>query len=199
MSKEKWNEHYGAEEYHYGVEPNAFLREELAKLQPGKILFPAEGEGRNAVYAATCGWDVFAFDQSEKGQEKALKLALGKCVTIDYAISELQDWQAAYDQFDAIALIFVHMPHQLRKEVHQKMIQCLKPGGTLILEAFNKRQIKHNSGGPRDIEMLQSAEILKDDLSALKTIFLEELTTTLQEGRHHEGLAEVVRFVGKKL
>lgn len=199
MSKEKWNEHYAAEEYHYGVEPNAFLKEELAKLQPGKILFPAEGEGRNAVYSATCGWEVFAFDQSEKGKEKALKLALDKGVTIDYAISELQDWHADDNRFDAIALIFVHMPQPMRKEVHQKMIKCLKPGGTLILEAFNKRQINHNSGGPRDIEMLQSAEILTDDFSALKTVYIEEVTTILQEGRHHEGLAEVVRFVGKKL
>jgi len=29
---------------------------------PGKVLFPAEGEGRNAVHAAMLGWEVHAFD-----------------------------------------------------------------------------------------------------------------------------------------
>ncbi len=50
---------YGHEEYAYGKMPNEYLKEKLRDLKPGKILFPAEGEGRNAVYAAKSGWDVF--------------------------------------------------------------------------------------------------------------------------------------------
>jgi hypothetical protein len=73
--KEQWNERYSASEYIYGTGPNTWLVEKLAGLQPGKILFPAEGEGRNAVHAARLGWNVAAFDQSEAGRKKALKLA----------------------------------------------------------------------------------------------------------------------------
>lgn len=199
MSEEVWNQRYAAVEYHYGTNPNEFLVQELGKLLPGAILFPAEGEGRNAVYAATLGWNVFAFDQSEKGKDKAMKLALSKGVKIDYSISQLQDWNCGGNQFDAIALIFVHMAQPLRAAVHQKMISSLKPGGVLILEAFNQRQINHNSGGPRDADLLFSEEILKEDFASLQSVFLEERIANLQEGRHHEGPAEVIRFVGKKL
>lgn len=199
MSEELWNQRYGAVEYHYGTNPNEFLVQELGKLLPGDILFPAEGEGRNAVYAATLGWNVYAFDQSEKGKDKAMKLALSKGVKIEYTISQLQDWNCAGNQFDAIALIFVHMSQPLRSSVHQKMISCLKPGGVLILEAFNQRQINFKSGGPREAGLLFSEEILKEDFASLQTVFLEERITNLQEGRNHEGDAEVIRYVGKKL
>ena len=63
-----WDDRYSKEEFVYGEEPNNFLREQLQKLKPGKILFPAEGEGRNAVFAATKGWDVYAFDISSVGK-----------------------------------------------------------------------------------------------------------------------------------
>ena len=68
-----WNERYSAHEYAFGTEPNVFFAGELRKLpRPGHILFPCEGEGRNAVYAAEQGWTVEAFDLSEMGKRKAL-------------------------------------------------------------------------------------------------------------------------------
>src|SRR5680860_1842183 len=81
-----WNERYGIEEYVYGTEPNQFYKELLKKLSPGKILFPAEGEGRNAVFAAQNGWDVTAFDSSTEGKKKAEKLAAAKGVSVKYII-----------------------------------------------------------------------------------------------------------------
>ena len=47
-----WNERYAEKVFAYGIAPNEFYKEQLAKLPKGKILFAAEGEGRNAVYAA---------------------------------------------------------------------------------------------------------------------------------------------------
>jgi hypothetical protein len=68
----RWNERYANEEFAYGEEPNNYLKEQLTKLDAGKILFPAEGEGRNAVFAAKEGWTVSAFDISNEGLRKAL-------------------------------------------------------------------------------------------------------------------------------
>ncbi|MDX1754196.1 MAG: thiopurine S-methyltransferase [Salinimicrobium sediminis] len=50
--QEFWNERYQREEYIYGKDPNEYLKAKLKNLTPGRILFPAEGEGRNAVHAA---------------------------------------------------------------------------------------------------------------------------------------------------
>ena len=70
-----WNERFGKEEFIYGTEPNQFFKEQLQNLEIGTLLLPAEGEGRNAVYAATQGWEVSAFDISEQGRVKAIFLA----------------------------------------------------------------------------------------------------------------------------
>ena len=80
--KEFWNERYYENGYAYGEEANIFFKEELLKLKPGNILLPAEGEGRNAVFAAKQGWEVEAFDISDVGKEKAIQLARKNGVNI---------------------------------------------------------------------------------------------------------------------
>ena len=76
--KEFWEIRYAEKQYAYGENPNVYFKEQLDKLKPGKILLPAEGEGRNAVYAAKQGWEVMAFDLSSEGKNKAEKLAAKK-------------------------------------------------------------------------------------------------------------------------
>jgi hypothetical protein len=71
----RWDERYKQQDFAYGVTPNNYLKDQLIKLQTGKILFPAEGEGRNAVFAAKLGWIVSAFDISIEGKKKAMQLA----------------------------------------------------------------------------------------------------------------------------
>ena len=80
---EKWNQNFSHPDYVYGKAPNVFLKQELDKLAPQTILFAAEGEGRNAVYAAQRGWKVSAFDISTAGRQKALRLAAENGVALD--------------------------------------------------------------------------------------------------------------------
>ena len=47
-------------------------RDILRQEKPGRILLAGEGEGRNAVYAASLGWEVYAFDFSMVAKKKAL-------------------------------------------------------------------------------------------------------------------------------
>ncbi|MEH6657354.1 hypothetical protein [Leeuwenhoekiella marinoflava] len=44
----------------------------MEKPNTGNILFLAEGEERNAVFAAKLGWTVSAFGISAKGKNKAI-------------------------------------------------------------------------------------------------------------------------------
>jgi D-arabinose 1-dehydrogenase-like Zn-dependent alcohol dehydrogenase len=201
--KDFWNVRYSEEAYAYGTAPNVFFRDELIKTPSGKALFPAEGEGRNAVYAATCGWNVFAFDQSEAGKEKALQLAAEKGVEIDYSVTSLAEFEAQEGSFDALVLIFAHFPETLRKYFHQKLSQMVKPGGVLLLEGFSKRHLEYNSvneraGGPKELSMLFSLEELLADFSDFEIQFSGEATVQLNEGLYHVGESAVVRLVGIK-
>ncbi|NRD22627.1 SAM-dependent methyltransferase [Winogradskyella litoriviva] len=192
-----WNERYANEEFVYGIEPNSFFKQQLDKLQPGKILLPAEGEGRNAVYAASKDWKVKAFDISIAGKEKALKLAKMKAVDISYELTGVQEFKSD-EKFDVIGLCYVHFPAEIRKEAHQHLLSFLKIGGHVIFEAFAKAQLGNASGGPKNKDMLFSIEEINAEFSQLGFEIIEEKTIELSEGEHHKGKAEVIRFVGVK-
>lgn len=201
---QKWNERYRVEEYVYGEEPNQYLKEQLERLNPGKILLPAEGEGRNAVFAARSGWEVSAFDISIEGQKKAMRLAEKNNVKIDYQVGELHTLDYQTDYFDAIALIYAHFSPDARMKLHKALDKLLKKGGTLILEAYNKDQIKHlakneKAGGPKNPDLLYSTEVIESDFGNYDIVELYETELTLDEGTFHNGTSSIIRFVGRKL
>ena len=199
LTKNFWNERYSEKEYVYGEEPNVFFAEQVKNIKPGKIILPCEGEGRNAVYAASLGWEVNAFDSSEAGKIKALQLAAVKGVSINYTVYDANTITYAENSVDIVAFIYAHFPATIRKQIHQKAIRWLKPGGKLILEAFNPLQLQNNSGGPKELSMLYTEDMMKEDFAELKIEFLEAVQIELREGKYHEGKADVIRFVGIKL
>jgi 2-polyprenyl-3-methyl-5-hydroxy-6-metoxy-1,4-benzoquinol methylase len=201
--KEFWDSRYSVETYAYGVEPNVFLKTVLPQYEPKTILFPAEGEGRNAVFAAELGWKVSAFDQSSEAKKKALKLAEKRGVTIDYAVCDIQDVPYKNEQFDALVLIYVHLPAALKSKFSKQLSSYLKKDGFVIIEAFSKNNLPFvmgnpKVGGPRDVEMLCSKEEILQDFADFEIIQLEEVITELNEGEFHVGSGSVIRFVGRK-
>lgn len=198
-----WDQRYQEAGYAYGKDPNLFFKEWLGKLTPGSILMPADGEGRNGVYAAAMGWRVTAVDLSIEGKRKALELAEEKGVSIEYLVSDLEDLSFDNEAFDAIALIYAHFSAEKKSRFHKKLDACLKPGGLIILEAYSKThrqyQLKNPKlGGPKDIEMLYSKEEIGADLKNFNILYLQEEDTGPEEGSFHEGKSSVLRFVGRK-
>jgi SAM-dependent methyltransferase len=201
--KDFWNERYGKVDFAYGTEPNNFLKEQLPLFKVGNILFPAEGEGRNAVFAAKLGWQVSAFDLSMEGKKKADSLAKKNLVSINYQVGEFEEIPFKNEEFDTIALIYAHFSAETKSKYHQKLITYIKAGGMVIFEAFSKSHLKYNTenpavGGPKDLGMLFSLEEIKADFSNFDVILLEEKEVELSEGSFHIGTGSVIRFVGVK-
>lgn len=195
---EIWDARYASQEYIYGKAPNVFLEEVLNKIEPGKILFLGEGEGRNAVYAASLGWEVDAVDYSSAGKEKADKLAAEKNVKINYQAENLADYNPRKNYYDAVVLIYLHLDEELRESVSFKSISALKSGGKIILEAFEKEQLKYSSGGPASEDLLYSLSEIAEDFMDLEFEKFSKEHIDLNEGNKHKGKAAVIRFVGRK-
>ncbi len=201
---EFWNERYKQSEFAYGLEPSTFLVKHLSKIPThGNVLFPAEGEGRNAVYAATKGLNVEAFDYSSEGKKKALSFAQKHETTIEYHVGDLEELEFEPISFDAVVLVYAHFLPEIRERYHREFVDLLKPGGFIILEAFNKKQLEYNSvnpksGGPKTADMLFDKEILRSDFSELEEVELLEEITHIKEGQYHDGEASLIRFLGKK-
>lgn len=196
--KDFWNNRYTEENSAYGFEPNAFLKENYLKIPKGKILFPAEGEGRNAVFVANQGTIVSAFDISIEGKNKALLLAKKHQTSIDYQVGFLEELNYSENEFDGIVLIYSHIPAGIRKDFHLKLLSLLKPEGFVLFEAFSKEQLQFTSGGPKDIDMLFSEKEIKNEFPDLNFSLLETVEIELSEGQYHQGKASVVRFIGTK-
>lgn len=166
--------------------------------KPGSLLLPAEGEGRNAVYAASSGWQVDAFDFSEVAREKALAFAKSENVKISYDLKNIEAFNAE-KQYDAVGLIYIHLPEVLRKTFHQEIYHSIKPGGFLVLESFAKEQAQFKSGGPGDVALLYDAPSLCTDFPFLHLISCEQKEIILDEGDYHKGRAAVLRVIGQRL
>ena len=193
-----WNDRYAIKEYAYGVNPNIYYKEQLIKLKPGKILFPAEGEGRNAVFAAKQGWKVTAFDSSLEGKRKAMMLASANDVKINYLIGDFESVSFPSEFFDCVVLVFAHMESFHRNHFHNKLASYLKPGGVLVLQGFSKEQVNYNSGGPRDVTMLFSKEELADDFKLFSRLEISDSVEILDEGPFHQGKAALLSLTGIK-
>lgn len=201
--KEMWDARYSEEGYVYGTEPNNYFKEQLDLLEPGKILLPAEGEGRNAVYAAKCGWKVWAFDQSKVGREKAMRLASQKGLEINYDLGGFEKMDYPEASFDVIGLIYAHFSPALRTEYHRLADRYLKAGGKIILEGFstgNLELIKQgmNTAGPKDETMLFSPDRIRKEFPGYENLELREEKISFDEGPYHQGTASVIRFLGRK-
>lgn len=197
--KNFWDDRYRESEYAYGIEPNWFFAEQLRQLKPGIIILPCEGEGRNAVYAGLQGWVVKAFDSSEAGKVKALALAAKRGVNIEYTVEDALTISYPENSADAVAFIYAHFPALIRNKIHHKATSWLKPGGRMIVEAFDTNQIHNKSGGPKELSMLYTEHMIQEDFGELKIEIIQTLKTELREGKYHDGLADVIRFVGIKI
>ena len=195
--KEFWNERYANRAYAYGTEPNAFFKSQIDQRPAGRILLPAEGEGRNAVYAAKLGWEVVAFDQSEAGEKKAMQLAKATQTSISYRIENAMDFNEA-NAFDLIFYGFFHVPPTVLQPIYDHLNTFVKPGGQVLLEGFSTKNMGRGSGGPQNEAMLFTTNRVKSLLHDFKTLKVWEEEIILNEGPFHQGNACVIRAIGDK-
>jgi len=194
-----WDERFAQSEPVYGDEPNAYLRANVNRLSVGmSVLVPGDGYGRNGIWLARQGLRVHTLDLSAVGVARARNAARASGLEMTIEHADLSSWLWPESEFDAVVAIFMHLPPDLRHTIHASILRALKPGGIAILEAFTPAQSQHSSGGPKQVELLYTAEILRRDFAAAEVIELEEAVVNLNEGRMHRGSAAVVHGIFRK-
>ena len=198
MDNSFWDNRYTQEVDLYGTEPNQYFKEKIGQLKSGSLLIPGEGEGRQAIYAARLGWQVTAFDMSNVGRQHALQKAESLALPLNYQLSKAEEFNFKKETYDCVALIYFHLPPAIRTTIHQKIASSVKPGGHLIIEGFHPKQLALSSGGPKNEEMLYTAEMLSRDFEGWEFLEKMEGEVLLQEGSGHAGKAYVSRLFARK-
>lgn len=199
--KNFWDQRFAEPGFKYGTEPNAFLLDQAHRLPlASQVLVPGDGEGRNGVWLATQGHAVTSVDSSAVGLQKAQALAASRGVALRTEVVDLADWQPPEAGFDALVLIFTHLPAAIRQTAHRSLAKGLRTGAWVVLEAFHPGQLAHASGGPKDADMLYTPQQMCADFEGLiQPVLSWHGQITLAEGSSHQGLAHATRWVGQRL
>lgn len=195
--KKFWNERYATGDYLFGVDPNSFLTE-YADLLTGPVLSLSEGEGRNAVFLASLGLEVHGIDLSEVALSKARALAELKNVKIQTEVADLASYEPKENTYGSAISIFAHLPSVIRNRLYPLVEASLKPGGIIVLEAYSENQLKRDTGGPKDPDMLMTVNKIRREFPNCEPMLAHEIEREVCEGAGHTGLASVVQFVARK-
>lgn len=198
-----WDQRYSEQDLAFGAAPNAFLASQANRLVKGqRALVPGDGEGRNGVWLATQGLIVDTVDVSPKGVAKAQAMASERGVKINAVVADLITWTWPVGIYDIVASIYLHWSESVSGSMHSRMLAGLKPGGIVILEAYNARHLEFRKtgsvGGPQDVGMLFSAGRLRREFKDAEIELLEEVEIDLAEGKRHTGRSSVTRLVARK-
>jgi 2-polyprenyl-3-methyl-5-hydroxy-6-metoxy-1,4-benzoquinol methylase len=139
---ERWNQILTSANPTFNTQPNAFLVQIAKTRKPGTALDVGMGQGRNAIYLAQQGWIVTGFDPAERAVATAQQQAqrLGVKLTTSVVDDEHFDWSR--NQWDLILLSYVGVRQML-----PRVLDSLKPGGVVVVEAFHRDATKNASIG----------------------------------------------------
>lgn len=195
-----WDERYSGDNLVYGEAANDFLVSMAGRFpKVGNALDIGAGEGRNALFLASCGLSVLAVDQSAVGMQKAERLARERGLKLRTEAADLNDFDAAPNSFDVVSSIFVHLPQELRAKVHQRVVHWLKPGGLFLLDAYGPEQLERDTGGPKNLALLASLPTIVEELRGLEIEHQAAFVRNVSEGQFHTGEASVVQVLARKL
>lgn len=198
MKTHVWDERYSEPGFAYGTQPNDFLVSVIVHLPPGPVLCLAEGEGRNAAFLASQGFDVTAMDQSAVGLRKAEELAHSQGSRIKTVVADLENYAVEPEAWNTVVAIWCHLPQPLRSRVHRNVVRGLRNGGALVLEAYTPEQLDYRTGGPSNKDLLPSLAELRHDLAGLDLEIAHQTVREIHEGRLHNGMSAVVQVLGFK-
>lgn len=180
----KWDNRFRNEACVLGKDPSRYLVDNLAliiSLIPGtKALDIACGEGRNSIFLAKMGFQVFGLDISAAGLEKGRQWMEREGVSIDFRAANFEQFEFT-EQYDLILNC-----NFLLRDLIPKSVAALSTGGIIIFDTLVDSPFVPNSHKkeyllqPGELvrifkgfpgEILTHEEKLHDEMPTAKLIF----------------------------
>ena len=129
LEADYWNRFYLDSNAKFNKAPNEFLKQMVEGQRSGVALDYGMGEGRNAIYLASLGWQVWGFDPADAGIALAQKRAKELGLTLHTEAVRDSDYDFGKEKFDLVLFSWT-MP----LVPVQKIVESLKPGGMVVME-----------------------------------------------------------------
>jgi len=129
LEADYWNRYYLDSNSNFNRAPNDFLKQMVEGHRPGVVLDYGMGEGRNAIYLASLGWQVWGFDPADAGVALAQKRAKELGLTLHTSAVRDSEYDFGKEKFDVILFSWT-----IPLVPIQKVVNSLKPGGVVVME-----------------------------------------------------------------
>lgn len=166
MRAEEWDARYAASDAVWSLEPNAWVEATLARLEPGTAVDLGAGEGRNALWLASIGWEVTAVDFSGVGLATGARRAAELGLDVEWVVADATTWVSP-QQVDLVVIAYLQLPAADLARAIGNAAGCLAPGGTLALVGHDRA---NTVGGPQDPGVLYAVEELAAAASDLDIV-----------------------------
>lgn len=177
MNSDDWDERYATAGV-WSREPNAWVAETLAHLEPGTAVDLGAGEGRNALWLAGLGWEVTAVDFSAVGLETGRARATEDGVDIEWVVADATTWVSP-TLVDLVVIAYLQLPADELSRAIGTAAGYLAPGGTLALVNHDRA---NTVGGPKDPAVLATVEELRAGASGLDVIECRQVERVTANG-----------------
>lgn len=157
-----WDERYRSSEGVWSGKPNAQVVERLAELPPGTALDVGSGEGADAIWLASRGWEVTGVDMSTVGLQRAATRAAAAgdriAARITWQQADVLNWEPGALRFDLVSAQFMHLPQPGLASLHRRLASAVRPGGTLLIVGHHPSDLHTSAGRGRMGDILFTAE-----------------------------------------
>jgi SAM-dependent methyltransferase len=184
----EWDERYGGVERMWSGEPNHALRQEVAGLHAGRVVDVGCGEGADAIWLASLGWEVTALDVSSVALDRARAHAAEAGVEVTWVRAGLLDAGLEAGGFDLVSAQYPALRRTPDDAAERALVDAVAPGGTLLVVHHDVSDPRHAQEhgfdpeewvGPRDV-----ARVLGDDWQ-IEVDEVRERSVTGGAGAHH--------------
>lgn len=148
--KAEWDRRYSDRERLWSGRPNGALVTEVAGLAPGRVLDVGCGEGADAVWLATVGWDVTALEVSGVALERAAGHARDAGVTVRWVHAELAEADLPPASFDLVSAQYPALLRTSDAAAERALLAAVAPGGVLLLVHHAGMDSQHAHDGDFD-------------------------------------------------
>jgi SAM-dependent methyltransferase len=192
VQREDWDERYGAVENLWAARPNRFLVAEVTELPSGRALDLACGEGQNAIWLATLGWEVTGVDYSEVAIAKARAQAERDGVTVAFVCADLLEYEPDPGSYDLVLLMYFHLPPDELHIVLGRAQAALAGGGTILVVGHDWTNLTDGVGGPSDPSILYAPEEIAAEFPELEIVKATQVFRDV-EGEERDAIDALVR------
>jgi SAM-dependent methyltransferase len=171
FDEELWEERYRSHTSVWSGRPNPQLVAEASELPVGAALDVGCGEGADALWLASRGWDVTAVDFAttalRRGADHAAALGAGVAARVDWVHADLTAWAPPRRHFTLVSAQFMHLPPMDRQALFTRLAAGVAPDGTLLIVGHHPSDLETTVRRPRDPCLLYTAEEIADDLDSV--------------------------------